>query len=186
MYIDGTLKTLHKLINNCPSSFSSINSIHSVHNDAVFYLRKSFEMNLRGLYWWSWLYVYSISSVAAGVDLFFHSNKYILKFGQIHFKLWTNTFWNLDKYILPFGQIQMIVCLLNFVGGRQLWLIDGPNVSTFLLKIFQRHFNHIFSVKNYSTSGVSFSLSQSVSNDCWLYWCKWQVMIFNDPTDSPD
>ena len=109
MYIDGTLKTLHKLINNCPSSFSSINSIHSVHNDAVFYLRKSFEMNLRGLYWWSWLYVYSISSVAAGVDLFFHSNKYILKSGQIYFKIQTNTFQTLNKYILQFGQIHFAI-----------------------------------------------------------------------------
>ena len=32
------------------------------------------------------------------------SDKYISQFGQIHFKIWTNTFHNLDKYICQFKQ----------------------------------------------------------------------------------
>ena len=29
-----------------------------------------------------------------------HSEEYILRCGQIHFTIWTNTFYNFDKYIL--------------------------------------------------------------------------------------
>ena len=39
-------------------------------------------------------------------------DKYIFKFGQIHFQIWTNAFSNLEKYILKFGKINSESCAL--------------------------------------------------------------------------
>ena len=32
-------------------------------------------------------------------NIFLNLEKYVLRFGQIHFVIWTNTFYNSDKYI---------------------------------------------------------------------------------------
>ena len=57
-----------------------------------------------------------LSSFAISYSQTFPNNldKYILKFGQIHLEIWTNTCWNLNKYILKFGQIHFEIWTNTF------------------------------------------------------------------------
>ena len=70
-----------------------------------------------------------LQPITIQINTIWKLNKYILKFGQIHFAIWTNTFGNLDKYILKLGQIHFII-----------WTNTFCNLDKYIFKFGQIHF----------------------------------------------